>query len=277
MWPYLLGHYKFGSTKEQRDADDLEIRTAYEHTMTEWLAVEAIVRQRDKEIMAANLAKLSSESTDGQIPLVRKDSSLSNDVFEDSSIGSVDMTVPEPLEEESETAATTPSTEHPPSAATAEGEDKTIELEDDVNDDDEIPVSVPETTTEAPPGETPTKRKLESLDEGLGDSIQGQSSISETSKHTSHDSADTDSALYVPVLKSESDDADGGDGGNIVITNPSLDSGSEGGEVAQAHGLRIDTNYDELCVELGGGQGRGIVDVVQSLLTIVVVTSQCLR
>lgn len=30
--------------------------------MTEWLAVEAIVRQRDKEIMAANLAKLSSES-----------------------------------------------------------------------------------------------------------------------------------------------------------------------------------------------------------------------
>ena len=40
--------------------------------MSEWLAVEAIVRQRDKEIMAANLAKLSQESQDGHIPLVRK-------------------------------------------------------------------------------------------------------------------------------------------------------------------------------------------------------------
>lgn len=38
--------------------------------MSEWLAVEAIVRQRDKEIMAANLAKLSSESTNSEIPLV---------------------------------------------------------------------------------------------------------------------------------------------------------------------------------------------------------------
>ena len=40
--------------------------------MSEWLAIEAIVRQRDKEIMAANLAKLSQESQDGHIPLVRK-------------------------------------------------------------------------------------------------------------------------------------------------------------------------------------------------------------
>ncbi len=34
--------------------------------------MEAIVRQRDKEVMAANLAKLSQESQDGHIPLVRK-------------------------------------------------------------------------------------------------------------------------------------------------------------------------------------------------------------
>lgn len=34
--------------------------------MTEWLAVEAIVRQKDKETMAANIAKLSSESTSGE-------------------------------------------------------------------------------------------------------------------------------------------------------------------------------------------------------------------
>lgn len=36
--------------------------------MSEWLAVEAIVRQKDKEMMAANLAKLSSESTSGDVP-----------------------------------------------------------------------------------------------------------------------------------------------------------------------------------------------------------------
>ena len=52
----------------------------YEKVMSEWLAVEAIIRQRDKETVAANLAKLSQESTDGHIPLVRKDSSLSNEV-----------------------------------------------------------------------------------------------------------------------------------------------------------------------------------------------------
>lgn len=33
--------------------------------MSEWMAVEAIIRQKDRETMAANLAKLSSESTSG--------------------------------------------------------------------------------------------------------------------------------------------------------------------------------------------------------------------
>nr|CAD7606983.1 unnamed protein product [Timema genevievae] len=85
VWPYLLGHYQFGSTHEERHELDLLTRQNYETTMSEWLAVEAIVRQRDKETMAANLAKLSSESTSGDVPpptpaLVQE---LSNDVFED--------------------------------------------------------------------------------------------------------------------------------------------------------------------------------------------------
>ncbi|XP_014673670.1 PREDICTED: small G protein signaling modulator 2-like, partial [Priapulus caudatus] len=80
VWPYLLGHYRFGSSESQRIKQDEEMRTNYERTMSEWLAVEAIVRQRDKEIMAANLAKLSSEgSTD--IPLVGKDPSLSSEGY----------------------------------------------------------------------------------------------------------------------------------------------------------------------------------------------------
>lgn len=50
--------------------------------MTEWLAVEAIVRQKDKEIMAANIAKLSSESTSGEpVPLTPGlPNDMSNDV-----------------------------------------------------------------------------------------------------------------------------------------------------------------------------------------------------
>lgn len=50
--------------------------------MSDWLAVEAIVRQRDKETMAANLAKLSSESTSGEnVPLTPGlNAQISNDV-----------------------------------------------------------------------------------------------------------------------------------------------------------------------------------------------------
>lgn len=85
MWPYLLGHYKFGSTAEEREELDKGCRQNYETTMSEWLAVEAIVRQRDKEMMAANLAKLSSESTSGadippQTPTTGLAQDLSNDV-----------------------------------------------------------------------------------------------------------------------------------------------------------------------------------------------------
>lgn len=66
VWPFLLGYYKFSSTALEREELDRTTKQYYETTMTEWLAVEAIVRQRDKEIMAANIAKLSSESTSGE-------------------------------------------------------------------------------------------------------------------------------------------------------------------------------------------------------------------
>ncbi|XP_059487070.1 small G protein signaling modulator 2-like isoform X2 [Neocloeon triangulifer] len=85
VWPYLLGHIPFASTEEEKKEQDLSVRRAYETTMSEWLAVEAIVRQRDKEVMAANLAKLSSESTSNAgdaPPQVNHD--LANDVFEES-------------------------------------------------------------------------------------------------------------------------------------------------------------------------------------------------
>lgn len=80
VWPYLLGHYKFGSSSNERTELYEQTRQAYENTMSEWLAVEAIVRQRDKENTAASIAKLSSESTSGEQvpPPIPRD--LSNDV-----------------------------------------------------------------------------------------------------------------------------------------------------------------------------------------------------
>uniref|UniRef100_A0A1A9WQ21 Rab-GAP TBC domain-containing protein n=1 Tax=Glossina brevipalpis TaxID=37001 RepID=A0A1A9WQ21_9MUSC len=64
VWPYLLGHYG------------------------EWLAVEAIVQQKEKEKTARAVAKLSSESNSGQERTVRTVcdldlGDLENEVFED--------------------------------------------------------------------------------------------------------------------------------------------------------------------------------------------------
>lgn len=87
VWPFLLGHYSFGSTAEERAELDETSRHYYETTMSEWLAVEAIVRQRDKEKTAVAVAKLSSESANEQQQkakqLLDPDNDIENDVFEE--------------------------------------------------------------------------------------------------------------------------------------------------------------------------------------------------
>lgn len=87
VWPFLLGHYSFGSTAEERAELDVTSRHYYETTMSEWLAVEAIVRQRDKEKTAVAVAKLSSESGSDQQhknkPALDADNDMENDVFEE--------------------------------------------------------------------------------------------------------------------------------------------------------------------------------------------------
>ena len=197
VWPYLLGHYAFGSTPEERSQSDNAMHDTYEKTMSEWLAVEAIVRQRDKEIMAANLAKLSSESQDGHIPLVRKDSSLSNDVFE--SIDSDDFSHPETLPEES-SSATTPTT--PSTVLSGKSNDTVVQRVTNVS------TTSKDTASSASP------------DEGLGDSFARHCSLSDSKRS---DSCDTDKNVDVH-LPSESSDAP--DIRNIIVTNPSVDSGS---------------------------------------------------
>lgn len=87
VWPFLLGHYAFGSTAEERAELDETSRHYYETTMSEWLAVEAIVRQRDKEKTAVAVAKLSSESGSDQQQKAKHqldaENDIENDVFEE--------------------------------------------------------------------------------------------------------------------------------------------------------------------------------------------------
>ncbi|KAH8303238.1 hypothetical protein KR059_003971, partial [Drosophila kikkawai] len=88
VWPYLLGHYAFGSTREERQKQDETCKHYYETTMSEWLAVDAIVQQREKEKTARAVAKLSSGSNSGNERTVRAadldaGGELENEVFED--------------------------------------------------------------------------------------------------------------------------------------------------------------------------------------------------
>lgn len=93
VWPFLLGHYTFGSTAEERAELDETSRHYYETTMSEWLAVEAIVRQRDKEKTAVAVAKLSSESGSEKQQkakqLLDPDNDIENDVFEENGFSDV--------------------------------------------------------------------------------------------------------------------------------------------------------------------------------------------
>lgn len=110
MWPFLLGHYKFGMAKKDmsqvrptpphwlssfggtkamcdfKNCSDLKIdgkvSERYQQVMREWKACEVIVRQREKEMQSAIFAKLSSGSSiDSHVlRLVHRDSTLSNEV-----------------------------------------------------------------------------------------------------------------------------------------------------------------------------------------------------
>ncbi|XP_069768246.1 small G protein signaling modulator 2-like isoform X2 [Narcine bancroftii] len=83
VWPFLLGHYKFGMSKQDMDQVDEEIAAKYRYVMAEWKACEMVVKQRDRETHSAILAKLSSGSSiDSHVQhLIHRDSTISNDVF----------------------------------------------------------------------------------------------------------------------------------------------------------------------------------------------------
>uniref|UniRef100_A0A8D2LV76 Small G protein signaling modulator 1 n=1 Tax=Varanus komodoensis TaxID=61221 RepID=A0A8D2LV76_VARKO len=94
VWPFLLGHYRFGMSEAERKEVDGQTRACYEQTMAEWLGCEAIVRQREKESHAAALAKCSSgASLDSHMErMMHRDSTLSNDSSQSGSSGRQNLT-----------------------------------------------------------------------------------------------------------------------------------------------------------------------------------------
>uniref|UniRef100_A0A672K4S4 Small G protein signaling modulator 2 n=1 Tax=Sinocyclocheilus grahami TaxID=75366 RepID=A0A672K4S4_SINGR len=79
VWPFLLGHYKFGMDK--KDMIDEKITARYQQVMREWKACEVIVKQREKEMQSAIFSKLSSGSSiDSHVlRLLHRDSTISNE------------------------------------------------------------------------------------------------------------------------------------------------------------------------------------------------------
>ncbi|KAM6466341.1 small G protein signaling modulator 2 isoform 6-T7 [Liasis olivaceus] len=81
VWPFLLGHYKFGMNKKEMELVDEGIAHRYQKVMTEWKACEVVVKLREKESQTAT--KFSSGSSiDSHVQrLIHRDSTISNDVF----------------------------------------------------------------------------------------------------------------------------------------------------------------------------------------------------
>ncbi|XP_034548681.1 small G protein signaling modulator 1 isoform X2 [Notolabrus celidotus] len=81
VWPFLLGHYQFGMSEEERKEVDEKVRLCYQQTMCEWLSCEEIVKQREKEQHAAALAKCSSGASidSSSQKMVHHDSTVSNE------------------------------------------------------------------------------------------------------------------------------------------------------------------------------------------------------
>ncbi|XP_068832144.1 small G protein signaling modulator 2 isoform X2 [Capricornis sumatraensis] len=83
VWPFLLGHYKFGMSKKEMERVDTVVAARYQRVLAEWKACEVAVRQREREAHPATLTKFSSGSSiDSHVQrLVHRDSTISNDVF----------------------------------------------------------------------------------------------------------------------------------------------------------------------------------------------------
>ncbi|XP_067639628.1 small G protein signaling modulator 2 isoform X2 [Eurosta solidaginis] len=155
VWPYILGHYSFGSTPDEREKYDDTCKHYYETTMSEWLAVEAIVRQREKEKNAQAVAKLSAEKRIRAGKHVYRQHEMDgedveNDVFEDNDFSDMsdpaDFDEETPIEKYDEEERTTiyckvdkkPKNSSTTDSGNVEEEEEEVEPNEATNDNDEV-------------------------------------------------------------------------------------------------------------------------------------------
>ncbi|XP_041519892.1 small G protein signaling modulator 2 isoform X2 [Microtus oregoni] len=126
VWPFLLGHYRFGMSKKEMEQVDAAVAARYQQVLAEWKACEVVVRQREREAHPATLTKFSSGSSiDSHVQrLVHRDSTISNDVF----ISVDDLEPPGPQDPED----SRPKPEQEPAAGTpsmAAAEQQSVEFD----------------------------------------------------------------------------------------------------------------------------------------------------
>ena len=197
--------------------------------MSEWLAVEAIVRQRDKEKTAHAVAKLSSESGSEHHKAkgLDFDGDIENDVFEEN--GFSDLSDPEEYDEKNEDEMPINDLEKPSrinKSSTDSGNVPDAEHEDTK---DEAPMcsracDLVESEEKQDPNQNPEIVEFETLDdiEQLAlDEISNKSSPSDSSYETvANDFADAEEDQPIDGEEVTSPDRNHH---SVIITNPSID------------------------------------------------------
>ena len=87
MWPYLLGVYALDSTADDRRTWDEDAQDCYKKLVSQWQAAKFLAAKREQEttvldLPAPKLFAPESPNHAAKMALFRKDSTLSNDVFE---------------------------------------------------------------------------------------------------------------------------------------------------------------------------------------------------
>lgn len=102
IWPYLLNHYKFGSTPQERENTDKENNSHYRQILDDWKAVEAYIIQNDKDHEVDGVSMGSSGSRDEvyeQLEMISSGLEKTNNLEEKR--GSIEEPSVEGLDEES--------------------------------------------------------------------------------------------------------------------------------------------------------------------------------
>ncbi|XP_022131103.2 small G protein signaling modulator 2 isoform X1 [Pieris rapae] len=234
VWPFLLGYYEFNTTFQERQEQDCTYRRQYETTMSEWLCVEAIVKQRDREATAASIARLSESS--GK----RKPEIEPCEVFEDDcSVISDNPPVvsPEPSENEQKRLEVKPVLSRAPSIDEIDnieldeeknengmkinGETDTCEditLDDD--DDDEVCIK---SVVENPDMRRESIAEIKRLAEGIVQKGEGRGLLCSVDSGNANLNGNENKSIEEPAPNHAH---------SVIVTNPSVDLAVTGGSPA---------------------------------------------